>query len=407
MRSLLRFLAAALAACLLFACAVKEPVTPPPAKPAEGFVRLTRSEAAALAGGLDRSGQKLSTWLELAAPLTQSLAYLSAKPADGLALERPDLRLTWGQLRLTAERLLDILPRLDADPGLLGREFFWFELRPEPLMTGYYAPLIEGSLKPAPGYPYPLYAVPQDLKSLDLGQFQPRWSGQQLVYRLEGDKVRPYHDRRQIDGGKALAGKGLEIAWVRDAWDVYDLQVQGSGYLRLPDGRIQPVLYAGKNGRSFTGLAQPMIDRGLLARGEVNREGIRAALNRLAEKQRMELLYENQSYVFFRLSDSPPVGTIGRPLTGLVSMATDPSVLPLGAVVPFSAELPGNQGEARRQVAGLGLAQDTGGVIKGLRIDYYYGYGPDREWMAFHTKTPVRARLLLHRDAAPHLTDIQ
>jgi len=404
-KSVLRLVAAALAASLLFACAAKEPVTPPTS--AEGYVRLTRAEATALAVKLDRSGQKLSTWLELSAPLTQSIAYLSAKPADGLALDRTDLRLTWAQLKLTAERLLELLPRLDADPELLAREFFWFELRPEPLMTGYYAPLIEASLTPRPGYTWPLYKVPPDLRSVDLGQFQPRWSGRQLVYRMEGEKVVPYPDRRRIDEDKALAGKGLEIAWVRDAWDVYDLQVQGSGYLRLPDGRLQPVLYAGKNGRAFTGLAQPMIDRGLLDRGDVNREGIRAALNRLAEKQRRELLYENQSYVFFRLSDSPPVGTIGRPLTGLVSMATDPSVLPLGSVASFGAQMPGAQGEPSRQVRGIGLPQDTGGVIKGLRIDYYYGYGQDREWMAFHTKTPVRVRLLVYRAAMPQLTDIR
>ena len=138
------------------------------------------------------------------------------------------ITLTWAQLKLTAERLLELLPRLDADPELLAREFFWFELRPEPLMTGYYAPLIEASLTPRPGYTWPLYKVPPDLRSVDLGQFQPRWSGRQLVYRMEGEKVVPYPDRRRIDEDKALAGKGLEIAWVRDAWDVYDLQVQGS-----------------------------------------------------------------------------------------------------------------------------------------------------------------------------------
>lgn len=402
-------LAALFAAALLVGCAAREPSVPapPPAKPTEGFVRLTPGEAAELARSLDPSGQQLASWRELAAPLEQSLAYLTSKPAGAEVLDHGGLRLTWGQLKITAQRLLELLPRLDADPGLLAREFFWFELRPDTLMTGYYAPLIEASLKPAPGYHWPLYGRPPDLKSVNLGDFQPRWAGQQLVYRLEGDKVIPYFERRRIDGDRVLSGKGLEIAWLRDPWDAYDLQVQGSGYLKLPDGRLQPVLYAAKNGRAFTGLAQPMLDRGLLARGEVNREGIRAALARMPEGQRLEQLYENQSYVFFRLSDSPPVGTMGRPLTGLVSLATDPAVLPLGAIVPFSATMPGAQGEPTRQVNGIGLAQDTGGVIKGLRIDYYYGFGPDREWRAFHTKTPVRPRLLLHRDAAPHLTDIQ
>jgi len=405
-KHLLRLSAAVLTACLLFACAAREPA-PPPAGPAEGFVRLSRAEAAALAGELDPAGQQLVSWRELAGPLGQSLAYLSSRPAEGQAVQHGGLRLTWGQLRLTAQRLLELLPRLDVEPGLLASEFIWFELRPEPLMTGYYTPLIEASLAPSPDYHWPLYAPPPDLRSVDLGQFQHRWAGQQLVYRLEGDAVLPYFERRRIDGDKVLAGKGLEIAWLRDPWDAYDLQVQGSGYLRLPDGRLQPVLYAGKNGRSFSGLAQPMLDRGLLARGEVNREGIRAALARMAEAQRLELLYENQSYVFFRLADSPPVGSMGRPVTGLVSMATDPAVLPLGSVLPFGAVLPGDRGEPARAVGGIGLAQDTGGMIKGPRIDYFYGFGPDREWRAFHTKTPVRVRLLLHREAAAGLTDIR
>lgn len=401
-RARLRACLAGAAMLLLAACAAKAPVAPtppPPTSAAPGFTRVGPAEALALADRLDPATQRLGSWNDMAGALSQSLAYLDAKPSSGLALDTPGLQLTWGQLDMTARRLLADLPRLDADPSILARDYVWLRVGPDPLLTGYYAPLLDASLTKKPGYDWPLYGLPHDLQSIDLGQFQPRWTGQKIVYRVENGRIKPYYDRRQIDLGKALAGRHLEIAWTRDPWDIYVLQVQGSGYLKLPDGRVQPVLYAGKNGRQFISSEKLMLQRGLLDRAEIDREGIRAALDRLGP-EKIDILAENPSYVFFRLSDSPPVGTIGRPLTGLVSMATDPGLLPLGSIIPFSADLPGGSADAPwTSVHGIGLAQDTGGLIKGSHIDYYCGAGQDREWMAFHMKKPAQAFLLLHRDA--------
>lgn len=401
----LRGLLLVLTALTIFACAPKAPVPPPkPAPPPpppvaeEGFRRIGPAEAMALAEHIDIREQRLDSWRDLAGPLSLSLSYLESRPQDALALDRPELRLTWAQLTLSVRRLLDILPLLDADPSLLGREFVWYTLDPDPLMTGYYAPMIDASPVRAPGYEYPLYGRPSDLQSVDLGLFHPRWEGQQLVYRVENGRVVPYFDRRQIEMQGALAGRGLEIAWTRHPWDVYHLQVQGSGYLRFPDGRIQPVLYAGKNGHAFVSSERLLLSRGHIEPGAMHREGIREALKRMGPGGH-EILAENPSYVFFTLSDSPPLGSMGRPVTAYVSLATDPKLLPLGSIVPFSADLPTGPGEPRRAVQGIGLAQDTGGVIKGGRIDYYCGAGEESEYIAFRIKNPVRVHILVHRDA--------
>ena len=101
------------------------------------------------------------------------------------------------------------------------------------LFTGYFEPLLNGSLAPDESFKYPLYRKPDDLITIDLSPFSETLKGRRLVARIEGEKVLPYFDRKQIEGGKVLAGKGLEIAWLKDPVDVAFLQIQGSGRLQL------------------------------------------------------------------------------------------------------------------------------------------------------------------------------
>ena len=62
-------------------------------------------------------------------------------------------------------------------------------------MTGYYEPEMEGSLEPDPRFPVPLYGLPADLHSVDLGRFHPRWKGQRLTYRQNEKGIAPYYSR--------------------------------------------------------------------------------------------------------------------------------------------------------------------------------------------------------------------
>ena len=365
----------------------------PSAPSAAGAVRGFSPESARTVSGfvqqINLRDQDLGSWKDLELPLLHSLEYINAHNQTASVLRQPGLSLTWEQLAISVSELIALLPALDKNPELLSERFVWYRLAPEPLMTGYYAPAIDASLTPRPGYKYPIYGTPPNLEKMDLGAFHPRWRGQKLYYRTEGDKALPYFDRRAIDIEGALKGKGLEIAWAKHPWDIYHLQVQGSGFLRLPDGGSRYILYAGQNGRSFQSTARHMLKTGQIARDQLDRDGIRKALDRAGADGKMDLLAYNPSYVFFKLADIPPEGSIGRPLTGMVSLATDPTVLPLGSIVPFSVELPTEPGGPRKRIYGFGLAQDTGGVIKGHRIDYYCGIGDQKEYMAFRIKNPV------------------
>lgn len=380
-------------ACLAGGCEPLRPTAPL-------LSPVSESAALAVARGLDPASQDLASWRDLEPGLRQSLAWLAAKPADGVALSGPPA-VTWGRIRATARRLLELLPRLDADPGLLAREFAWAELAPRPLLTGYYAPILDASPVPSPQFPHPLYALPPDVRTADLGRFHPRWAGQTLTYRVQDGRIAPYFDRADIDAGAALAGRGLELAWVRDRFDAYVLQVQGSGLLRFPDGALRHVLYAGKNGREYVSLGKVLAEEGRIPLEQVTMSSIRDYLEaHPGEADR--LMERNPSYVFFRLADAGPLGAMGRLLTPRVSVATDPGVLPLGSVLALAADLPPGAPDtpdaAGRVLAGLALAQDTGGAIKQARVDYYCGSGPQAGALAGELKARARVWLLLARE---------
>jgi membrane-bound lytic murein transglycosylase A len=227
---------------------------------------------------------------------------------------------------------------------------------------------------------------------------------------VENGEVVPYHDRETIDSGGALEGKGLEIAWVQDPADIFFLQVQGSGRLIMPDGTEKHVLYAGKNGREYVSLGRVMKERGLLPADGISMQSIRAYLAAHPEKER-ELLNTNPSYVFFRLSDDGPYGSINQVLTPWVSLATDRATLPLGSAMLFSVPRPlpatvqqhGTDGRAyaEQPFTGIGLAQDTGGAIKEHRIDLFSGSGELAEFVAGHLAARGSVYLLLPRQTAP------
>ena len=323
---------------------------------------------------------------------------MEAKPQNAWAVHRDDLALTWGRVRAGLARLLSLLPRLDKEPELLAENFVWFEITPRPLMTGYYLPYIEADLKKGPDYPYPIYGLPPDMKTLDLGRFHHRWEGWKLQYRVQDGEAVPYFDRRQIDFQGALQGRGLEIAWARDLTDLFFLHIQGSGLLHFPDGSTRYALYAGKNGHPYVSLGRVLVEQGCLSREDVSMRSIREFLARNPER-REELFSANPSYVFFKLGREGPFGAMGALLTPMVSMAVDPRFLPLGSVLVVESTLPPvAPGMEETRITALSLAQDAGGAIQGNRLDYYCGAGPEVEYMAGNIKSRTRAFLLVARE---------
>lgn len=268
------------------------------------------------------------------------------------------------------------VPRDDAS----ARSFFELFFKPvvvgnpPALFTGYFEPELDGSPTRSGRFKYPIYRRPPELQ----------------------DGV-AYHTRSAIEGG-AIAGRGLELAWLDDAVDVYFLQVQGSGRIRMTDGSVIRVGYAGKNGHSYRSVGQEMVRRGTHTMDQVSAPEI-ASYVRSNPGAGRELLDSNPSYVFFRkigtLSpEDGPIGAMGRSITTLRSIAIDPNFTPLGA--PVWIEKDGN-----RPIRRLMVAQDTGGAIKGMqRADIFYGTGAGAGDAAGTIKDGGRMVLLLPIDRA-------
>jgi len=267
------------------------------------------------------------------------------------------------------------------------------------LVTGYYEPLLHGSRKPSRRYRYPVYGVPDDLLVVDLGEVYPQLKGMRLRGRIEGRRVVPYYDRAQIDNG-APALRGKEIAWVEDPIDLFFLQIQGSGRIRLDSGEMLRVGYADQNGYPYRSIGRWLVERGELPIEKASMQGIKDWA-RAHPAELRELLNYNASYVFFRElpGDLPgPLGAQGVPLTAGRSVAVDARYVPLGAPVYLATTRPNSTVPLNR----LMMAQDTGGAIRGpVRADFFWGYGDEAGREAGRMKQELRMWLLLPNGMSP------
>ncbi|HEX9931402.1 MAG TPA: murein transglycosylase A [Allosphingosinicella sp.] len=250
--------------------------------------------------------------------------------------------------------------------------------------TGYYEPEIRGSRTRQPGYEVAIYAKPPEL--LDAN---PQTGARGRGRIDETGNYVLYYERSEIEAG-ALAGRGLEIAWAADPVDLFFLQIQGSGRLRLPDGGVMRIGYAGQNGREYVAIGRLMRERGILE-PPVTMQRIVEWLRANPEPGRA-LMRENKSYVFFQELTGPgPLGALGRPVTPRVSVAADPRFVPLGAPVLLR-----EMSDPRAD--GLWVAQDTGGAIRGAnRFDTFWGAGAEAAEIAGGMQARGRAWLLLPR----------
>lgn len=261
------------------------------------------------------------------------------------------------------------------------------------LITGYYEPLLHGSRARSEHFRFPVYARPDDLLVVDLGEVYPELRGKRVRGRLEGKRVLPYHSRAQIESGARLDAK--PIAWVDDPVALFFLQVQGSGRVELTDGQMLYLGYADQNGHPYQSIGRRLVERGALKLEEVSMQTIRAWLAAHADEAG-EVLNNNPSYVFFteREEGLPgPLGALNVPLYPERAIAVDPSFIPLGAPVWLDTTLPdGTDAPYRRLV----FAQDTGGAIKGpARADLFFGFGARAEELAGRMKQPGRLYVLL------------
>ncbi len=300
-------------------------------------------------------------------------------------------------------------------PGSTDREIAaFFESRFDPhmvvnadesttgMVTGYYEPLLRGSRTRTARFRYPLYAVPQDLLVIDLSSVYPDLKHKRLRGRIEGNRVVPYLARGDIETDPAPL-KGLEIAWVDDAVELFFLHIQGSGQVQLENGERLRVGYAEQNGHPFRSLGRLLIQRGELPAERASMQGIKDWARRHPAKVQ-RYLNENPSFVFFRElpGDLPgPIGSLGVPLTAERSIAVDPRVIPLGVPVYLATTWPNSPQPLNR----LMVAQDTGGAINGgVRADFFWGFGDAAGNQAGKMRQAGRMWVLLPKGYTPPAT---
>jgi membrane-bound lytic murein transglycosylase A len=244
------------------------------------------------------------------------------------------------------------------------------------LFTGYYEPEVAGSTTQSATYRTPIYRRPPDL-----------------------GRRSPFYSRAEIERG-ALANKRLELLWLADPIDAFFLQIQGAGRVRLPDGRIVRVAYAGQNGQAYVPIGRVLVERKEMTLEQVSMQSIRAWLLAHPDQSR-GLMNQNPSYVFFRESpdvspDIGPPGALGVALAPMRSVAVDRGFIPLSAPVWISTRDPINGSKIER----LMVAQDLGGAIRGpIRTDIFFGWGADAEDRAGRMRQEGTEFLLLPKNA--------
>lgn len=267
-------------------------------------------------------------------------------------------------------------------------------------VTGYYEPEIAGVRTRQPGFDIPVYGIPADLVRARPGDAAPLPDGRQPLGRYdETGRFTAYFDRGQIEDG-ALANRGLEIAWVADAAELFFLQVQGSGRLRAPDGSVMRLGYGAVNGWDYTGIGTVMAQQGLIGTGPGQYPGSMQGILRYIHEHPAEgdaLMRQNRSYVFFRENPAPSaVGAMGVAVSPRVTLAADPAFVPLGAPVWLQTDRP--------NVGGLWVAQDTGGAIKGPnRFDSFWGAGAEARQVAGGMSARGQALVLLPKGTLDRL----
>jgi len=341
-------------------------------------------------------------------------AFVAGTFADLPGWQRDDLRAAWPAFQSSCavigkraewKEVCGIARTVDAGDERAVRLFFETFLVPHRviaadgadsgLVTGYYEPLLRGSRKQTGAYQTPLYKVPDDLLTLDMGALYPELKGKRLRGRLQGRKVVPYASREEI----ARAGfKGKELLWVEDSVEAFFLEVQGSGRVQLDTGETVRVAYADQNGHPYKSIGKWLIEQGELTPEQASAQGIKAWIAGHPTRKQ-ELFNANPSYVFFREEKLPdpnvgPKGSLGMPLTPQRSVAIDASQIPLGVPLYLSTTQAASDIPLQRLV----MAQDTGGAIRGaIRVDFFFGFGTEAAENAGRMKQRGEVWVLLPR----------
>jgi len=311
--------------------------------------------------------------------LNGTRAMRSARPFYGALFKVCDRAVTAGQL--------------DRDRA---RAFFEINFKPIRItpvgqtagfFTGYYETEVDGSRFPSDEYIVPIYAAPAD------------------TMRKHQSKVFADLDRVKIEDG-ALAGKDLEICYVKNPVDAFFAQIQGSTRVKLDNGKLLRLNYVASNGMPYTPVGKFLIDRGIVSKEEMSMDKIRDFMEANPEEGK-ELRRKNRSFVFFKEtplgSHDECIGAQGVPLTPGRSVAVDKHIHIYGTPIWVDAELPIDSEKPETKFRHLLFAQDTGSAIVGpARADIYFGHGDEISHIAGRIKQNGQFVML-----APQSVDIR
>ena len=380
-----------------------------------GAIMCVVGGGAAAEGPLKFAGSQLEPvqWSELAGwAADDHLAAFAAYQASCQALRkktpRGDER---GQIPAAllnvCRNAMELRPK-DADTA---RAFFERNFRPvrisrlgegEGLLTGYFEPVVEGSRFPSPEFHIPLYRRPKDLVAAGYKPASVAFpnKGVRIGRRNENNEFVPYHDRAAIEAG-ALDGQKLEICWIKSAFDLLVIQIEGSARVILEDGTPLRVSYDSHNGYRYSSVERVLIDRNLIPREEMSPQRIRDWMAAHPEDA-AKVQATNRSYVFFRVTgltnEGEPVGAQGVPLTPGRSIAVD-RLHEYGTPFFIEANLPIDSVKSVSPFGRLMIAQDTGSALVGpARADLYWGAGDDAGRIAGRIRHRGRFAMLLPRE---------
>ncbi len=364
----------------------------PPEKPLTPFILVSPSN-------IDFADDLDSASLQLA--IERSIKYYETNGRDKV-YRIADRVIDAGKLKETLIAFGEVLRQVGATDDLnkiIAADFDVYKVSgPDrdgrTLFTGYYEPLMEGSLTKSGKYKYPLYRVPDDLI---VKRVSPN---ENKIGRNQGGEFVPYYSRREIDVGGVLREKNLELLWVADPVELFSLHIQGSGKIKLEDGTLLTVGYAQTNDRPFRSITKFMLDQGKIKSSEASYRHL--FLKGKNEQEIYDILSYNERYTFFRFLDKDPLGSLSVPVTEGRSIATDPDFFPEGALAFIRLKKPilDAAGKARERVnfSRFVLNQDKGSAIKGPgRVDLFCGFGAKAEAEAGTLKEKGELYLLLKK----------
>jgi membrane-bound lytic murein transglycosylase A len=328
----------------------------------------------------------LATFRGTARALLDGTAPLrAAKPPSAPLLDTCRASLTWPEGQDAAHVFFDT-------------HFNAVTLAEPAFFTGYYEPELPGALTRSAAFTTPLLGRPADLETFAQGE-TPLGPGLSAGRRDQTGRLVPYPTRADIEAG-ALGTAAQPLVWLRDPIEAFMVHVQGSVRVRLEDGRVLRLAYAGRNGQPYTSIGRILVTEAGLAPEAVDLAGLKAwvrAHGQGPDTAGGRLMARNASYIFFSIDeslppDAGPRGGAGVSLTPLRSLAIDRQVWSYGLPFWVEADLP----EAAGPLARLMIAQDTGAAIVGpARFDLFFGSGPAAGAAAGGVRHGGRAHLLL------------